>query len=202
MIRIEIDPKIKIKKIEEIIDLPVVITVNEFNEKSDKQFRDDFARALNTNQSVIPIVISSYGGHVYSLMSMIAIIEASPVPVATIGVGKMMSCASVLITCGRNDLRFCDPYSTVMIHDVSNGQHGKTEEVKASAAENERLNNFLNKKMATNCGKEPEYFSKLIHERGRADWFLDAEEAKSHNIVNHIRIPSFKVKLKSEITFE
>src|SRR5580692_7984337 len=136
MIKLDIDPKIKIKKIEELIDLPVVITVNEFNEKSDKQFREDFMKALNTKQEIVPILISSYGGHVYSLMSMIAVIEASPVPVATIGVGKMFSCGSILLSCGASNLRFCDPYSTVMIHDVSNGIHGKTEEVKSSAAEN------------------------------------------------------------------
>jgi ATP-dependent Clp protease, protease subunit len=202
MIKIDVDPKIKVKKIEEIIDLPVVITVNEFNEKSDKQFREEFSKALNTNQSVIPIIISSFGGQVYSLMSMIAVIEASPIPVATIGVGKIMSCGSILLSCGKTGLRFCDPYATVMIHDASNGQHGKTEEVKASATENERLRNIIMRKMAINCGKESEYFLKLIHDNAHADLYIDAEEAKSHNLVNHIRVPNFKVKLSSEITFE
>jgi ATP-dependent protease ClpP protease subunit len=55
--------------------------------------------------------------------------------------------------------------------------------------------------MATNCGKEPEYFLKQIHERSHADWYLDADEALSHGLANHIRIPEMKVKVDVEITF-
>src|ERR1019366_1813472 len=102
MIKIEIDPKIKIKKLEEIIDLPIVLTVNEFNEKSALKFREDFNRAINTNQRIIPVAIDSYGGECYSLMNMMATIRSSPVPVATIGLSKQISCGSVLLSCGTD----------------------------------------------------------------------------------------------------
>jgi ATP-dependent Clp endopeptidase proteolytic subunit ClpP len=202
MIKIEIDPKIKIKKLEEIIDLPVVITVNEFNEKSALKFREDFSRAINTGQKIIPLVLDTWGGEVYSLMNMMSIIKSSTIPVATIGVSKSMSCGSVLLSCGAEGHRYCDQFSTVMLHDVSTGYRGKIEDIKASAAEGNRLNEFIFKQMAVNVGKEPEYFLKLIHEAGHADIFWSAEECKKHNLINHIRAPNFKVKLSSEITFE
>lgn len=202
MIFHQIDPKIKPKKIEDLIDLPHTILVNKFDEESAKNFRDQFNKAINTGQKVIPIVIDSYGGHVYSLLSMVETIRsATDVKVATIATGKAMSCGAVLFTCGHEELRFMAPLATLMIHDVSGGALGKVEEIKADAKEIERLNQVIYKMMAKNVGKEEEYFLKLVQEKGHADWFITAEEAKTHNLCNHIRIPSFKVKISSDVTF-
>jgi hypothetical protein len=49
--------------------------------------------------------------------------------------------------------------------------------------------------MSQNCGKKADYFKKIVHKKGHADWFLDAEECKKHNICNHIRVPSFTVNI-------
>ena len=83
------------------------------------------ALAHSTGQKVIPVVIDSYGGQVYSLMSMIAAIESAELPVATIVEGKAMSCGAVLLSFGEQGMRFADPHATVMIHDVSSGGYGK-----------------------------------------------------------------------------
>lgn len=202
MSSIQIDPKLKIKKIEDLIDLPVVVHVNEFNEKSAKDFRDAFAKALNTGQKVVPVVIDSYGGQVYSLMSMAATIKASPVPVATICTGKAMSCGALLLSCGTEGYRFMDSFATVLIHDVSSGSFGKVEEIKADAKEVDRLNQFVYRMMARNVGKPEDYFLRLVHDHAHADWYLSSEECLSHNIINYIRVPNFKIKVQSEIVFE
>jgi len=202
MIHHQIDPKLKIKKLEDLIDLPVVVLVNKFDEASAKDFRDTFTRAVNSGQKIIPVVIDSYGGHVYSLMSMIAMIRQSPVPVSTIATGKAMSCGAILFSFGHEGLRFMDPFATLMIHDVSNGSHGKVEEIKADAKETERLNQLVYKMMASNVGKPEDYFLKLSHDHHNADWYIDSAEAKTHNLANHIRIPNFKVKISTDITFE
>jgi ATP-dependent Clp endopeptidase proteolytic subunit ClpP len=203
MIYHQIDSKLKVKKLEDLIDLPVVVLVNKFDEASAKSFRDDFTRALNTGQKIVPIVIDSYGGQVYSLMSMIAAIKASPVPVATIVTGKAMSCGAILFSFGTEGYRFMDPTATLLIHDVSSGSFGKVEEIKADAKEVERLNQVVYKMMATNVGKPEDYFLKLVHDhKGHADWYLDAAECKTHNLANHLRLPSFKVKVSTDISFE
>lgn len=201
MIYHQIDPKIKAKKIEDLIEMPHVILVNKFDEESAKLFRDQFVKAINTGQQIIPVVIDSYGGQVYSLLSMINTIKSSPVPVATVMTGKAMSCGAVLFTCGTEEYRYMDPYSTLMIHDVSSWAHGKVEEVKADAKETERLNQLVHKLMAKNCGKKPDYFLNLADEHKHADWYLTAEDCKEHNITNHIKIPSFKVKISTDISF-
>ena len=100
---------------------PVIVRVNKFDEESAKKFSDSIAQAHNTGQKVIPVVIDSYGGQVYSLKTMISAIKHSELPIATIVEGKAMSCGAVLLTFGEDGLRFADPDATVMIHDVSSG---------------------------------------------------------------------------------
>ena len=67
-----------------IDDLPVIIRLRKFDETAAKEFSSLVSKAQNTGQPVLPIVIDSYGGQVYSLMSMISDIKHSRIPVATI----------------------------------------------------------------------------------------------------------------------
>lgn len=181
---------------------PVIVVVNKFDENAADEFRNKFSMAQSTGQKVIPVVIDSYGGQVYSLMSMISTIKASPLPVATIVEGKAMSCGAVLLSFGADGMRYMDPDATVMIHDVASGQWGKNEEIQASAAETDRLNKKIFKMMAENCGKEEDYFLKEIHERGHADWFLEVDECKKIGLVNHSRVPAFDVNVNVSIDFK
>ena len=82
----------------ELRKAPVIIRVNKFDEKSAKEFQHQMAQAHNTGQKVIPIVIDSYGGQVYSLMAMISAIKHSEIPIATIVEGKAMSCGAILFS--------------------------------------------------------------------------------------------------------
>ena len=181
---------------------PVIVKVNKFTEEAAKKFHQEMAMAHNSGQKVIPIVIDSYGGQVYSLMSMIAAIEASELPVATIVEGKAMSCGAVLLSFGEQGMRFADPNATVMIHDVSSGAWGKIEELKADVKEAERLDEKIFTMMARNCGKKDDYFKKKVFNKKHADWFMDAQEAKRHGLVNHLRLPKLSVKVGVEIDFE
>jgi len=181
---------------------PVIIRVNKFDEESSKKFVTEMAQAHNTGQKVIPVVIDSYGGQVYSLMTMIAAIKDAELPVATIVEGKAMSCGAVLATFGEEGMRFMDSDATVMIHDVSSMDWGKVEELKASAKEAERLNDKIYTMMARNCGKKDDYFLKIVDKKKHADWFLDAEECKSHNIANQVRLPTLRINVNVDVDFE
>ena len=172
------------------------------DEKSSKEFDNQMALAHNTGQKVIPIVIDSYGGQVYSLMSMISAIKHAEIPVATIVEGKAMSCGAILFSFGEKGLRFMDPDATVMIHDVSSMEYGKVEDIKASADETERLNQKVYTMMARNCGKKDDYFLKLVHKKGHADWFLDSAACKKHGLADQIRVPKFNITISVDIDFE
>lgn len=198
---INIDPLIKVKRVD-LLDLPVIVLVNKFDEEAVENFSDDISKAHNTGQSIIPVVIDSYGGAVYSLLAMIAEIENSKLPVATIATGKAMSCGSILLSCGKQGHRYLDSNATVMIHDVSNMVEGKNEEIKASTKNTDRLNKIIFRLMAKNCGQERDYFLNLIHQKSHAGWYLSANETKKHGIVDHIGTPSFSVNVSVEMTLE
>lgn len=191
----------KVKDIE-LRQNPIIITVNEFTEESAQKFHSEMCAAHNSGQKVIPVEIDSYGGQVYSLMSMIGAIKSSRLPVATIVQGKAMSCGAILASFGSEGLRFMDKDATMMIHDVSSYAFGKIEELKADAREAERLNSKVYTMMARNCGKPDDYFTKIIHDKGHADWFLDAEEAKEHKLIDQIRMPELIIKVSVDIDLE
>jgi len=181
---------------------PVIIRVNKFDEEAAKKFSEQMALAHNTGQKVIPVVIDSYGGQVYSLMAMISAIKHAELPVATIVEGKAMSCGAILFSFGEQGRRFMDPDATLMIHDVSSMDMGKVEELKAGAAEADRLNSIVYKMMAQNCGKKDDYFLKIVDKKKHADWFLNANEAKRHGLSNHLRVPSIHVDISVDIELE
>lgn len=186
----------------ELHNNPVTIRVNKFTEDSASEFQRKMAMAHNTGQDIIPVIIDSYGGQVYSLMAMISAIKNSELPVATIVEGKAMSCGALLFSFGTEGHRYMDPYATVMIHDVSAGAIGKIEELKANSEEANRLNEQVFKMMAQNIGKSDKYFLKRIHEKGHADWYLTPEECKKINLANHLRVPVLNIKINVEMELE
>lgn len=197
----DVDPWLNIKP-EEVMEIPVSIYVNEFSEEAVKIFLEDITKAKNTSQPIIPIYIDSYGGDVYALMAMIDIIESCEKPIATICVGKAMSCGAVLLACGEKGHRYISKNSTIMIHDVSSFSEGKSEEIKSDAAETERLQKQFYKMLDTKCERKDGYFDKLVFNKGRSNLYLDAEQCVKHGLVDEIKMPKFTVEIVHNIIFE
>ena len=126
-----------------MLEQPVIIRVTKFNEDSVKEFAASMEQAQNTSQTIIPIVIDSFGGQAYSLLEMISLIQASKTPIATIVPGKAMSCGAILFGMGSDGHRYIARNATLMIHDVSNFVGGKIEELKADVAESERISKMV-----------------------------------------------------------
>ena len=56
--------------------------------------------------------------------------------------------------------------------------------------------------MAKNCGHHEDYFLDIIHEKGHADWFLEANECLKHNLTNHTHVPEFRLEARVTFKFE
>ena len=175
---------------------PITIHVGDIDDEMAANFDAQVRLANTTGQTVIPVVIDSYGGSVYSLLRMIDTINASKVPIATIVEGKAMSAGAVLFSCGAEGMRFIAPNATIMIHEVSGGAGGKLMEMVASVEEAKRLNDLIFKIMAENIGKDPVQFAKILDRKKHANWFLTAKEAKALNLANHIKSPRLYVNIK------
>jgi len=204
---VDIDPRITLEKPEETVAAPQFVTFSgEFTEDSAKKFRDQLeaaeSHAKRSLQEIIPVVIDSYGGSVYALMSMIDTIENCGLPIATIVEGKAMSCGAVMFTCGAEGHRYIGPNATVLIHDVASFSFGKEPEIRSSAAEAKRLNETIYRIMAKNCGhKDEDYFYDIITEMRGADWYITPDDALIHGLANHIGIPEINISIQMSHTF-
>ncbi len=185
-----------------LIQQPIIIKVTEFNEKAYASFADEFQKAVDSKQAVIPINIDSYGGQVYALMGMLELVRTSPVPVATYVATKAMSCGAVLFSAGTEGYRFISPNGTVLVHQVSSAAWGKVEDIVVSAEHTVSLNKRLLGILSKNCGHDAGYFTKRLLENGNADLFYDAKAAQKHNLANIIKTPTFKVTVAQTVTVE
>jgi ATP-dependent Clp protease protease subunit len=198
---IKIDPRIHIKKLEDLFDEPEIVRVTKFDEEALQDFEEDFNIALNTGQPVVPVVIDSFGGSSYGLLGMISTIESSPIPVATIITSKAMSAGAVLFGFGTMGYRYMHPHAWLMIHDVAAGIVGKIEEIKADTKQMDKLNKKLYKRLSEHLGHEVDYIEGLIKKHNHTDWYLTAKQAKKHNLANHLFIPRFEIEIKLDFRF-
>lgn len=182
-----------------LMHVPVVIYVNDFTERSAKDFMEKVSAAHNTGQSIIPVVIDSYGGYVHSLVSMMTVIDNSHLPVATVGMGKDMSCGAVLLGYGDTGHRYASKDTRIMMHDVAAGARGKIEDMKISIKETENLSRKLFQKLAVKCGyKEKNYFLNLMEEKKHLDFYMNSQQARKLKLVDHIGVPDLFVNVKLE----
>lgn len=200
-IKYNIDNRILVKNKSELLAQPRSIFVNHFDESSAKKFAEDMHMAEDTGQEIIPIYIDSYGGYCDALTNMFDVINSCSAKIATIAVGKAMSCGALLLSYGTEGYRYMGPNSRIMIHEVASSAFGKVSAIKADAEESMRLNKMLMRIMSNNSGHEDDYFWNIIHEKSHADWYLTAQEAKKHNLINHIKFPRFDVSVDVKVKF-
>ena len=198
---VDVDAKLKVKKLEDLIEEPKIIRVVEFDDEGVAEFEKQIAEAHQTGQDVIPVVIDSFGGSVYALLAMMAAIDNSTLPVATIVSGKAMSCGAMLFCYGTEGYRFMDKHAVLMVHEASSMTCGKVEDIKVDVAHLDQVNRKLYKRVALHLGHPENYLLDLLKNRNNTDWFLTARDARKHKMANHLRIPQLKVSVKLLMEF-
>lgn len=198
-----IDERLHIKKLSEVLDGPKVIRVNKFDEEGLENFEEDMDEAIMTKQPVIPIVVDSYGGSAYGCLGMLAAIEQveQQIPVATILTSKAMSAGAILFCWGTEGYRFMHPDAWIMIHDVGSFTEGKIEDIKAGAKMIDDMNQRMYKRLSKRLGHDAGYIGDLIKKKHHVDWFLNAKDAKKHKVTNHLTVPSFKAEISLNYEF-
>jgi ATP-dependent Clp protease protease subunit len=167
------------------------VIVNRFSEESASKFRKQVQEISHIDPShPITIYIDSYGGEVYSLLSMIETLRQVPNPIITVCMGKAMSCGAVLLAMG--DHRFCGKDSQIMIHEMSAGAFGSIDDIKTEIKECDRLNARLMTIIAEKCGKTYAELKAVIVANGGRELYLDAKEAKAFGLVEQIGMPQIK----------
>ena len=187
-----IEPSPTLHKVKFRCDPIVIEVVGDIDDDIAHQFAQDVALAHRTGQTVLPILIQSMGGSVYSMLYMINVMKRSRIPIATIVPGMAASAAAVLFTCGTPGYRFMGSNSKVMIHSVASYMFGRIDaaEMVASATESQKLNRKICEIMSKNCGKCKSFFEEFLDKNKNTDVYLDTKDAMELGMCDRIGIPS------------
>ena len=140
---------------------------------------DNFV-SINPKQN-ITLNITSYGGDVYAMLGTIDYFKSLPVKVNTHCVGACMSAAAVILACGTGK-RSMTKNSTVMVHEGSAFEAGKTSDVLKGADHLKKLQSNINRIMGEVTNKNTDFWEGV----SKSDTYLTAEECLDYGIVDEI----------------
>jgi len=141
------------------------------------------------NTKPIQLFINSPGGSVMAGLSIIDTMNHIKSPVYTIVTGLAASMGAAILSAGQKGHRMALPNATVMLHQVSAGEHGNIQDMRVGLEFTEKLNNRLMTMIAENCGKT---LKQLENDTMRDKW-LFADEALKYGIVDEV-VKSTKTK--------
>ena len=129
----------------------------------------------------INLVLSSYGGDVYAMLGTIDYFKTLPVKVNTHCVGACMSAAAVILACGTGK-RTMSENSTVMVHEGSAFEAGKTQDVLKGAHHLKKLQTNINRILGEVTNKSQEFWEGV----SKQDTYLTADECLEYGIIDEI----------------
>jgi|TARA_B100000131_G_scaffold13818_1_gene14213 ATP-dependent Clp protease protease subunit len=129
----------------------------------------------------INLVLSSYGGDVYSMLGTIDYFKTLPVKVNTHCFGACMSAAAVILACGTGK-RTMTANSTVMVHEGSAFEAGKTSDVLKGADHLKKLLENINRILGEVTNKSQEFWEGV----SKQDTYLTAQECLDYGIIDEI----------------
>jgi ATP-dependent Clp protease protease subunit len=130
----------------------------------------------------IQMFINSPGGSVMAGLAIIDVMNTIKAPVYTIVTGLAASMGAAILSAGEEGHRMALPNATVMLHQVSAGEHGNIQDMRVGLEFTEKLNDRLMTMIAENCGKTKE---QLESDTMRDKW-LFAEDALKYGIVDEV----------------
>jgi len=130
----------------------------------------------------IAMYINSPGGVVTSGMAIYDTMQYIKSPVSTVCVGMAASMGSFLLAAGEPGHRIALPNARIMVHQPSGGFRGQASDIERHAEDIIKTKRRLNHLYAKHTGQPVEAIEKALDR----DYFLDAEEAKTFGLVDHV----------------
>lgn len=135
---------------------------------------------LETRDDVINIFICSPGGEVAPAMSLIAVMEASEIPIRTIALGEAGSAALMIFLAGHQ--RIVTPYSSLLSHQFYTGTEGNYSSLRTGMAELHNYHEKIVKLYMEKTGLDRKKVEKYLLKD--TDTWLKPEEAVKWNIAD------------------
>ena len=164
-----------------------IFLIGEINEEVSAHVLKGLYLMENQNDKHLPIElrVSSYGGDIYDMFALHDVTRTLKCPVHTIGIGKIMSAAVLLVASGEKNYRWAGEHTSFMIHVPSwDTDNQKLHDHKISLKEGERLWSNWYKLMAKYTKRPVSFWTKLCNKRD--DIYFDAYQAQEWGIIDHI----------------
>jgi len=130
------------------------------------------------------LMLCSEGGDMSSAFALIDVMRSSRVPVKTVGLGQIASAALMIFLAGAPGRRVLTPNTSILSHQFNWGSDGKAHELFATIKEFELTQQRMLSLYQQCTGLSEEVIrQKLLPPH---DVWLDAQEARSLNICDHV----------------
>ena len=130
----------------------------------------------------IHIYINSPGGVTTAGLAIYDTMQLIRPDVQTICVGQAASMGAVLLAAGTRGKRFGLPNSRILIHQPWGGAQGQASDIAIQAKEILRTKDRINQILSSHTQQPLE---RIVADSDR-DFIMDAEQAKSYGIVDHV----------------
>jgi len=165
------------KKTEEIPfdDYNHFFTGNVDGESIEKAIRWIMMGARNPSlEHPMKMYVNSDGGNLTDAFALMDVMRTSPVPIATVGMGNLMSSAFMIFAAGTLGKRAIAKNTSIMIHQFNHEYAGKYHDMKAYSEEIDRINYRMVAELArTGNLNEQQVSTKLLKP---SDVWLTAEQ--------------------------
>ena len=130
----------------------------------------------------VSMYINSPGGVVTAGLAIYDTMQYVRCDIQTICMGQAASMAAIILAGGTRGKRFALPSSRVMIHQPRGGTQGQESDIAIQAKEINRLKHLSIRYLSQQTGKSEEEIASDMER----DFYMDAGEAKTYGIVDHI----------------
>ena len=140
------------------------------------------------SETDISLYINIPGGSVTAGMAILDTMNFITPDVSTICLGQAASMGAILLAAGEKGKRKILPNSRVMIHQPLGGIEGQAADIEIHAKEIVAIRNKINFLLSEMTGKSIEQ----INNDSDRNYFMNAEEALSYGLIDHIISPRKK----------
>ena len=152
----------------------------------EKIVNEDVEDGISPNDAdPITIAISSYGGSLLDIFSVISYIEELKergYTIVTIADGKAMSAGAFLLMCGSE--RYARRYASIMLHQLSAGTSGTISEMENNVREFRRLWDLLKELTVKNTKMTTKQIDDIFNTN--QDYYYSAQDCLKLGIVDYV----------------
>lgn len=164
-------------------DNRIIFMSGDFNEDKAK----DIITKMFTLESKDPnkdilMYIDSYGGYVHSFLAIHDVMQMLRCDIATVAIGKTMSCGQMLLISGTKGKRFITPNARVLMHEIASGAFGKLSDMEVDINETKAVKKITEDLIIKYTKIKKEELKQLMVR----DSYFSAQEALKLGMVDYI----------------